>query len=477
MVDMLDRRKFLEFLALAGLAVAAPRIAMSQQFVSGATATLSPEAKYKKINPNVMGVGLWRPPFTDTLDIFKEWFSGQSCRLWTSPDTRAWEQQIPVLQKLQPSMILMFLALATKPVVRYSSQKDNNLSSVQVVNSITNRITEICEVLAKNKISPPDGLFWEAWNEPAYEIGGKWNPEDLARYVNELGGAVKKLGLPVKVLAPLNQEFDERAIRWNETYCSMLDASVVGGLVTHYYSHHWSSLSIPADEFLRRAGYGSIMEARVRQDRSYVSRYGHGNWGLHCSEWNIHPPGVTSQNFSASRDMAAALFAFDTVKIFMEQELTSAQFFHLLNDWITSHFAVLTHTHAGENIIHPTGALFELFHKYLDGNLFKVEIESPSYTRASDYPMLPEYQVPYVGAIGCISGDRRISLFLSNKHSENINVKLRAGDIPARANGVLLQGSGDARDSAVLSEISVDLAAKSIVLQGRSIMVFSWLPG
>lgn len=464
-------------LALGAAAATMPTLAMSEPSGLTASVTLFPKTKHRKVNPNAMGIGLWRPPFTETLGVFKEWFFRTSCRLWILPDASAWEQQIPVLQELQPSMILMLLAVESKYNARYKSKEDNNLPPLQQVTSVVKRLGDICTVLARNNIQPPDGLYWEAWNEPGYENGGKWEPEDLARYVNDLSMAIQEHGLPVKVLAPLNQDFDERTIHWNETYCSRLDAALVGGLVTHYYSHHWSLLAIPADEFQRRAGYAGIMQARVRQDMSYVTRFGHGNWGLHCSEWNIHPPGVaTSQKFYASRDMAAALFVFDTVKIFIGEGMASAQFFHLLNDWVTSHFAVLTRTHAGENFIHPTGALFGLFHQYLDGHLFKVETDSPSYERASDYPLIPAFQVPYIEALAAISSTGRRSLFLSNKHSEDMNIKLYGDNIPAGTYGVLLQGSGGKNDSALLSEMKVTLAGKSIKLPGSSIMVLSWMP-
>lgn len=474
MSPVLDRRKFLGTLVAGAASVVASRFTVAQQQELTASIILFPQTKYRKINSNVIGVGLWQPPFTDTIDIIKTWFSGTSCRMWSLPDMEEWDQQVQAVQALQPSTILMFLAMASNYQARYFSKTDNNLLPPQQVANVVKRIGDLCANLAANNIRARDGLYWEAWNEPGYPIGGNWKPEDLARYVNDLSVAINECGLPVKVLAPLNQEFDHRSVHWNETYCANLDVSAVGGLVTHYYSHHWITRSTPSDEFLRRAGYGSIMEARVRQDLSYVSRYGRGNWGLHCSEWNIHPPGVTSQKFSASRDMAAALFVFDTIKIFIEQGIASAQFFHLLNDWITSHFGALTHTHTGKNIVHPTGALFGLFHKYLTGNLFRVEIQSPTYTRESDYSLVADFEVPYVGAMGSILSEGHINLLLSNKHSEAIALKLNGENIQSWASGVILRGSEDSADSAIISEAKIDLTTKSFVLPPKSIMVLSW---
>lgn len=474
MISVLERRKFLKMFAVGAAAVAAPRFAVAQQHKLTASITLFARLKYRKINSNVMGIGLWRPPFSETADIFKAWFLGRSCRMWALPEMEGWDQQVQALQILQPETILMFMAITSDYQARYVSKINNNLLPPQQIDSVAKRIGDLCANLATKNILPPDGLYWEAWNEPGYPNGGNWKPEDLAQYVNDLSFAVQERGLPVKILAPLNQEFDEKSIRWNEAYCANLDASMVGGLVTHYYSHHWITRSTPLDEFLRRAGYGNIMEARIRQDLSYVSRYGRGRWGLHCSEWNIHPPGVTSQKFSASRDMAAALFIFDTVKIFIEQDIASAQFFHLQNDWITSHFAVLTRTHAGENVIHPTGALFGLLHKYLVGDLFRVEVESPSYARESDYALVAEYKVPYIGAMGSISSDGRGSLFLSNKHSKNIELKLHGENIPLEVSSIILQGSAESSDSAIINESRKKLANKSMALPPRSIMVLSW---
>lgn len=471
---MFDRRKFLGILAVGATAVVTSRFSLAEQPKLTASITLLPKSKYRKIKPNVMGVGLWRPPFNETTSIFTPWFRGTSCRMWALPDMEGWDQQVLAVQAIQPTTILTFMAMASEYQAHYASKADNNLLPQQQVESVVKRIGDLCADLAAKNIHPHDGLYWEAWNEPGYPNGGNWQPEDLARYVNELCVAVKEHGLPVKVLAPLNQEFDRKSVQWNETYCANLDASAVSGLVTHYYSHHWITRSIPADEFLRRAGYGSLMEARIRQDLSYVSRYGRGNWGLHCSEWNIHPPSVTSQKFAASRDMATALFVFDTVKIFIEQGIASAQFFHLMNDWITSHFGVLTHTHTGANIIHPTGALFGLFHKYLVGDLFRVEIHSPTYTRESDYALVEDFEVPYVGALGSISSDGRINLFLTNKHSEMIETKLNGRYMPSKANGVILTGSEGTLDSAIISEAKINLAVQTIVLPPKSIMVLSW---
>lgn len=417
-----------------------------------------------------MGVCLWQPPFTGIEALSRRLFSQTSCRLWLLPEEHAWEQQISELHVLKPSMVLSFLAHIREGRARYASGEDNNLLPMEEVGSIVRRIGSLCSTLATNKINPPGGIFWEAWNEPAYPNGGEWDPEDLALYVNDLGRAVRAAGLPARILAPLNQEFNERSVSWNETYCAKLDPLFVDGLVTHYYGHHWPTVAEPQDEFLRRAGYGGTITARLRQDLSYASRFGRGKWGLHCSEWNIHPPALDSQKFYASRDMAAALFVFDAIKAFIEGGLASAQFFHLQTEWISSHFGAVTYTQQKKTVLHPTGALFGLFHRYLRGDLFRVDVASPSYLRGSDYPLVPEFQVPYVTAMGSRSGNGKISLMLANKHSEDMEIRMAGEKMPSWAKCVILQGSQDSSDLALVSERAC-LIGGSVILPPRSIMV------
>ena len=471
---MTSRREFVGSMFLSGVMVMMPHVPNYASTKTAASITILPQIKEKYINRNILGVGLWKPPFNNSSNIAYKLYSGTSCRLWLLDGDKEWGDQLALLKNLNPTKILLFDAEIFSARLFYNSSLDNNLPANRSVSEVLKLISRVCEILKLNNINPSGGLFWEAWNEPAYRNGGRWAAEDLARYVNELAQGVSASALPVKVLAPLNQDFHRKAADWNEKYCAQLDPTRVSGLVTHYYSHFWHMAPMPKDDFLKRAGYGGILDARLRRDLDYVLRFGAGNWGLHCSEWNIHPPQITSSDFDVSRDMAAAFFAFDAIKLFIDHQLESAQFFRLLNQEITRHFAALSSMPDGSTFIHPTGALFGLFHEHLEGMTFKLDIDSPIYIRSSDYLNLPDLHIAYVTAIGSISDTGHISLFLANKHADEILVNLNGGRFPVEVSGIILRGSNDRFSRAVLHKVSLDITSRVLVMPARSIIVLKW---
>lgn len=386
-----------------------------------ATVSVVSNASKRAINLNVLGACLMYPPF-EALNAHLSKWRGRSVRVWSHLDRKWWDQLLPALHQLDPETLLFFNEASWHPVhVIYKDAKENNLSANQqpaaVIDQMKIVLTLITEAGLHNK-----KLYWETWNEPQFTQTGSWAADDMARYVNDIAQMAQKEGLPFGVLAPLHMDPSAEGKNWNESLCQRLDTSSVSGLVNHYYNLGWFALSQPQDEFLRRAGDGVVLRERVKLDRKLVEQYGKGKWTLHCSEWNVHPR-TYEPPYNVSRDMAAALYAFSAVKVYLEEGVDSAQFFLLASG--DSHFAAYT-VNGMDVKSQPTGLMMEWLGEHLRGSLLQTEVISPSYKRSSEYD-LPDFDVPYLEAMATASGSV-VQCILANKD-------------PLRSCSVLLKGT------------------------------------
>lgn len=416
------------------------------------------------INRAVLGVGLMYPPF-DNVSYYLENISSSSVRVWSHADPAWWMKFDAALIHLNPTKILAFNNEMSRHSERvfYNSSSDNNLLAPQQIVSVLNQIEFAISRLKKIKCMPEGKFFWEIWNEPESDKNGAWKAEDMARYANDIGEAVRKKNLPVKVLVPLNMWNQG----WNNELCSKLNPTLVDGLVNHYYSMAWATLPSPNDEFLSRVGNPSILKQRVSRDNSLIEKYGKGQWTLHCSEWNVHPPKYVPP-FYTSRDIAVALYVLDAIKIYLESNIASAQFFLLSAN--NSHFATITIENE-RTIIRPTGAVLSLMHQYLHGVLLETRVSSTGYEYRSKNDLIST-EIPYITALAAQDKEENIVLFLANKNRfSKAEVTLHGFHIPTHVNADILIGEGAEGDVAKLTRLVIPIVNGNITLPAGSITV------
>lgn len=414
-----ERRRLLCALSLIMLRPNLTFAKVENSLEYSATVKLLPNATKTKINTNVSGVCLMHPPFDALENELKKW-RGRSVRVWAHSDYKWWSQLLPTLRQMKPSTLLLFNEAASHPEqVIYDSLKENNLNPNQRPDAVVWQMKFALSQLESIGLARQP-LYWEAWNEPQFAQNGNWQPEAMARYVNHIALASQQAGLPFRVLAPLHMNPAAKGQEWNERLCQKLDSSVVAGLVNHYYNWGWFNLDQPQDEFLRRAGEGPLLRERVRLDSALISRYGKGRWSLHCSEWNVHPETYKPPYYS-SRDMAAALYAFSAVKVYLEEGLDSAQFF-LLTDH-DSHFAAYTREGSVVTKL-PTGAVMEWLGEKLQGELLSTNVECPSFRRGNEFG-LPDFDVPFLEVIATQAGSLTTMLLANKDPLRSVNVTLK----------------------------------------------------
>lgn len=388
-------------LSLLPFALLKPSMVFAKtQKVSEYRASVSVGSKVGKtaVNPSVLGACLMYPPFDALKAQLGKW-RGRSVRVWSHLDRKWWDQLLPTLRQLEPETLLFFNEASWHPEhALYKSAQDNNLNENQQPDSVIAQMKIVLTLITEAGLNNKK-LYWEVWNEPQFAQTGSWAADDMARYVNDIAQMAQKEGLPFGVLAPLHMDPTAEGKQWNENLCQRLDISSVAGLVNHYYNLGWFALSQPQDEFLRRAGDGAVLRERVKLDRKLVEQYGKGKWTLHCSEWNVHPK-TYEPPYNVSRDMAAALYAFSAVKVYLEEGVDSAQFFLLASG--DSHFAA--YTVSGLDVkAQPTGSVMEWLGEHLRGTLVQTEVICPTFKRSSEYG-LPDFDVPYLEAIATVSG-------------------------------------------------------------------------
>ncbi|MEQ1625622.1 MAG: hypothetical protein ABL870_13060, partial [Sediminibacterium sp.] len=214
----------------------------------------------------------------------------------------------------------------------------------------------------------------------------------------------------------------------------------------------WFDLNQPQDEFLRRSGGGALLRMRVKLDRALIARYGHGRWSLHCSEWNVHPK-TYKPPYNVSRDMAAALYAFSAIKVYLEEGLDSAQFFLLADH--DSHFAAYTRE-GGVVIKRPTGAVMELLGEKLQGTLLKTSVMCPGFRRESEYG-LPELEVPYLEVLAAKTG-LVTNLLIANKDSIRSAKVMLKGMSGTLFHAEIITANGNNQDES--AEVNLDSIAE-----------------
>jgi hypothetical protein len=171
--------------------------------------------------------------------------------------------------------------------------------------------------------------------------------------------------------------------------------------------------------------------------------------------------------------MAAALYAFSAVKVYLEEGLASAQFFLLSAR--DGHFAALNPRREGEPLLRPPGAVLGLLRERLDGERIAVDVRSPTYQRDGQLANLPTVDVPYVEALACRWEDGTVQLLLANKHPDfPARVRIRGVALPSSLKVTLLTGSGPMRDEAHLKTVSWTLKPEGFLLPAASIAALSW---
>lgn len=461
----MNRRNFLVGSAvLAAYALCKPR-SLAWSAPSSVNASIRIGSRKRPINQSVMGVGLMYPPFDSLTDYLKA-FSKSSIRVWSHASAEWWAQFEAALIQIKPTKILAFnneLSRHSEKVF-YRSGTDNNLYVSQQVEQVLLQIQFAVDRLTSIDAMPAEGLFWEIWNEPELPKNGSWKVRDLACYANDIALAVRQRSIPVKILVPLSM-YDHG---WSDELCSRLDPKLVDGLVNHYYYSRWNNLKAPQDRFLARASGGPILKKLIGQDQLLIEKYGQGRWSLHCSEWNVHPADY-SPPFYTSRDMAVAMYAFDALKIYLESDLASAQFFLLTNR--NQHFSAITVKNDTSNVVHPVGALFRLMHQHLHGELLETIVTSDGYRRQARNE-IGAIKIPYVSALAARKTDGGTALFIANKHrSLGAKVVLNGFSLPASAEVDLLVGYGEMKDIARVSRIRLAVEGEKIMIPAGSIVV------
>ncbi|NOY80768.1 MAG: hypothetical protein GXP31_07160 [Kiritimatiellaeota bacterium] len=447
--------------------------AANRRKVYRAVVTVHPDrGAGRSVNRRVLGVCLMHPPFGDEGVLIRQCFAGTSVRIWAREAVDWWEKLAPGLRNIEPCRTLAFVDKSWHPEkVVYRNRDDNNLFPYQKPDAVVGRVRFALERLQRLGIEIDGPLYWEVWNEPQFDKNGGWPPEALARYANDCAGALKGAGLPVKVGVPLHMGDSE----WNERLCKMLDPGLIDFLVNHYYNVGWHKLSRPRDEFLRRAGYGPVLRERVLRDRALVERFGRGKWTLHCSEWNVHPP-TYKPPFHTSHDMAVALYVFSAVRVYLEERLSSAQFF-LLSAPKKAHFSAMAKGRdAAPPELRPTGGAFRLLHRSLRGRLAAVDVQTPTFVRDGQLADLPSVDVPYLEAMACTDPQSRsATLLLANKDPErSVSVSVVGLRLPARCTAAVLTGESERGDAFRVEQVEYRVRNRTLSLPPASIVVLTF---
>jgi hypothetical protein len=462
----MKRRSFVSRLVPLAAGMFGTAADLSWSAPSAINASIRLQGGSRPVNRLVLGVGLMYPPF-DTLADALGSFSESSVRVWSHIDAQWWKQFETALVQLKPSKVLAFNNELSRHAdkVFYRSAADNNLSAAQQVEQMLLQIQYAIDRLVSINTMPAGGFYWEVWNEPELKKNGSWPAPDMARYANEIASAVRQKKIPVKILVPLSM-YDPV---WSEQLCAKLDPNLVDGLVNHYYYYQWNTVKLPEDEFLARASGGPILSKLIGQDKMLIDKYGKGRWALHCSEWNLEPPDFSSPPFNITRDMAAALYALDSLKIYLANDLATAQFFLFANR--DQHFAAITTKKDGPPIVRPAGALFGLLHKHLNGQLLELAVDSEGYERRAKNET-SSTKIAYINAMAARKADGYGALFVSNKHpSLGAEVDVSGFGLPPTVDADLLIGTGDKRDIAGVSRIKLPVAGGKVRLPAASISV------
>jgi hypothetical protein len=387
----------------------------------------------KLVNRKVLGAGLMFPPFGAVHSVASSIFGRDtSVRLWPGNLLdEDFEERMSILAALKPSQVLSFTERNghDDEKIRYVSSDNNNLEDYQSPETVVSAIKWILSRFDKARYELKGKLHWEAWNEPQFKKNGDWDANEFGRYINEVATIVKSLKLPVSIGAPLHMDDPS----WNDRLCKALDPKLVDFLVNHYYSF-WSDVEKPTNDFSVRAGLGVVLRDRVKRDLLLVSEFGETSWKLHCSEWNLHPPNYNPP-YSTTTDMAAALHAFSALKIFLEENLESAQYFVLSSK---DHFGAFSLSQNGNIDIHKTGAVLKLINECSYGKLVQSDVTSPSYSIKMYYKISDahkSYQIPYLESVVYLWDDGTLKILLSNKHeSKPINAKIQGIQLPKEVN-------------------------------------------
>lgn len=443
------RRRFICAISLTTLSPSFLFAKEKNSFEYRATVRLTKNVIKEEINPNVFGICLMSPPFDALENELKKW-TNRSVRIWARTDRKWWSRLLPALKQIAPETLLLFNDIAWHPKrIIYNGITATNLNTNQKPDAVIANMKMALSLLKTVNLEKKK-LYWEAWNEPQFPQNGNWGPTAMARYVNDIALLAEKASLPFQVLAPLHMEPTQIGEDWNNQLCKELDLERVRGLVNHYYNVGWFNLEYPQDEFLRRAGDGPLLRERVRLNRALVDHYGKGNWTLHCSEWNVHPKNFKPPYYT-SRDMAAALYAFSAIKVYLEEGLDSAQLFLLSGP--NSHFATYT---LENNIItaRPTGIIMEWLGEKLSGELLGTEVNCPRFRRESEYG-LPDFNVPYLEVIATRTKIETVVIISNKDPTRSVHVALE-GIHGNRNNAELLTAQGKNKDIPVKTLVKVN---------------------
>ena len=449
----INRRKFLGYVATPILGTLLS--GNSKQCASsemGATLIIEQAKSSTLVNRQVMGVCLVNPPFNGLYNVANSVFSGTSVRLWASTLNHDWSTIRPILKQINPQTILVFTG-NTKLDVKaiYHTDLINNLPKKHQTIEVVKRLKNVIELLDSAGLMPVDGVNWEVWNEPQYKRKGSWDPSDLARYATDCAKAIKQTNMNVRVGVPLNM--DPSQTKWNEDLCSLLSTDLIDFFVTHYYSLGWNELINPSNDFMRRASGSEVLRKQVRNDVELIKRFGMGRWKLHCTEWNVHPVNYSAPYYS-STDMAAALYAFNAIKIYLEEGLDSAQIFQLASQ-ASNHFSLYQKDLNSNWREMPTGSVMRLLTKYIHGKLVSNRVEGRTFQRDSQYGDTSTRE-SFVNAI--VSEDEEgLSVVVANAHPNvSIRIKFR-GVAPGIAYAFQLAGVPPKYELSKITKIKFDL--------------------
>jgi len=420
------------------------------------------------VNPRVLGVCLMHPPFHGEESVIHEVFGGASVRVWAREKVDWWDGLASGLRAVEPCFTMAFVDKSWHPEkVMYQGPESTNLFAWQKPDAVVRRVRFALAQLKRLGVETDGPLHWEVWNEPQFAENGGWEPEALARYANDCARALKDAGLPVKVGVPLHMNDDA----WNRRLCRALDPERIDFLVNHYYNVGWHKLRRPRDEFLRRAGYGPVLRQRVRRDQALVRRFGRGRWTLHCSEWNVHPPAYKPP-FHTSCDMAAALYAFSAVRIYLEERVDSAQFF-LLSTKDDAHFAAMVGGDGKAPRLRPTGEALRLLRRHLRGRLVAVDVQCPVFVRDGQLADASTVAAPYLEVMACCERENGpVTLLMANKDPVRwASVRVTGVAIPAGERAVVLTGAGEHREKACVEKTILTVQDGAVELPPASIVI------
>jgi hypothetical protein len=427
-LNLVNRRSFLK--ASIGVPLLCS-LKQKEETHTSASLKIDLKSPTKAVNRKILGAGLMFPPFNPIKSVAAEIFGrGTSVRFWPGQlEDTEYEEKMSILSALDPSQILCFTDRIGhgNERVKYISSKNNNLEDYQKPEKIASDISWVMSRFKNLKYELKGNLHWEAWNEPQFKENGEWEANEFGKYVNDVAAAVKLLKLPVAVGAPLHMDKPE----WNRQLCKTLNPKLVDFLVTHYYSF-WADVKEPENNFLVRAGLGTVLREKVRRDLSLTTKFGNAKWKLHCSEWNLHPPSYKPPYYTTT-DMAAALHAFSAIKVFLEENIESAQYFVLSSN---EHFGAFGLNQDGSINTHLTGLTLKLINECLYGKLVKSNVTSPSYTlKIQQDGVYLSYQIPYLESMAYLWDNGTLKVLLANKHqSKPIHTNVKGVDLSKKTN-------------------------------------------